>query len=376
MNTEGLRVLAIRAAYAVALIAAVGWGFLILQASASIGTLGYDFRAYDLAVDRLVAGEGRSMYDTTASAMGGFGLFLYPPTFAILVAPFALLPGDVGVWLWTVGLVVAALAAIALLPVQQRTRLVVLLLAAWSWPLVYSIKLGQVGPILLLLFAVGWRWLDRPWPLGLASGLGALIKVQPALVIVWALATARRRAAFIALGAVAVGAAVATLIAGPQSWLDWLAVLGNVSRPVLAQNDAGFGRLAYLAGLPLGLATTIHYVNVALVLVVTALAVLRGSTAAGFLAVVVASQFVSPVLWDHYALILLLPVAWLIERGRTWAALIPIATATFLTGITPLVAYPILFWLTLGLVAWEGTRERASAGADVSATGRAVGAIG
>jgi hypothetical protein len=354
VSTEGLRVLVVRAAYAVALIAAVAWGFLLLQVSAANGTLGYDFKAYDFAVDKLLAGH--SMYDTTAVAMGGFGLYLYPPPFALLVAPFALLFGEAGLWLWTAGLVAAALAAVALMPVRSQTRFIVLLLAAWSWPLVFAIKLGQVGPILLLLFAIGWRWLDRPWPLGLASGLGALIKVQPGLVIVWAFATGRRRAAFIGVGVAAVVAVVTTVIAGPQAWLDWLTVIGNVSRPVLAQNDTGFGRLAYLAGAPLPLATAIHYANVALVLLVTAFAVARASTVAGYLALAVASQFISPVLWDHYALILLLPVAWLIDRGLWWAALIPLATATALTGITPVVAYPILFWLTLGLVTWVGWR--------------------
>src|SRR5262249_55940649 len=234
----GLRVLTVRAGYAVALVAAVAWAFALLSFSARNGTLGYDYRAYDLAVDRLVA--GRSMYDTSANAMGGFGLFLYPPPFATLLVPIALLPGDAGLWLWTLSLVAAAVAAIALLPVSARTRFIVLLLAASSWPLVYSIKLGQVGPLLLLLFAIGWRWLGRPWAVGVASGLGAVVKVQPALVIAWAVVTGRRRAAAIALGVGAALAAVATIVAGPQSWLDWLAVLGNVSRPVLAENDTGF----------------------------------------------------------------------------------------------------------------------------------------
>jgi len=371
MSTEGLRVLTVRALYAVALIAAVGWAFALLSFSASNGTLGYDYRAYDIAVDRLFA--GRSMYETTATAMGGFGLFLYPPPFAVLIAPIAFLPGDLGLWVWTVGLVVAAVVAIVLLPVSTRTKLIVLLLAAFSWPLVYSIKLGQVGPLLLLLFSIGWRCLDRPWALGLASGFGAVIKVQPALVIAWALVTGRRRAAVIALGVVAVLAAVATIVAGPQSWLDWLAVLGNVSRPVLAENDTGFGHLAYLDGAPRDLAVALHYVNVALVVAVTILAVARAVPVAGYLAVVVASQFVSPVLWDHYALILLLPVAWLIDRGRLWAALIPLATATALVGVTPVVAYPLLFWATLLAVTWEGGAMRRTE--RLRAQGNPVGSI-
>jgi Glycosyltransferase family 87 len=150
----------VRVAYALALAGGVAWAALIVVASASNGTLGFDYRAYDLAVDRLLAGE--SMYDASAQATGSFGLFFYPPPFALLILPFALLPTEIGVWAWTLALAAASVAAIWLLPVSSRVRWVVLLLAALSWPLVYAIKLGQVGPMLLLLFAIGWRWLDRP----------------------------------------------------------------------------------------------------------------------------------------------------------------------------------------------------------------------
>ena len=43
--TRGFTTLLLRAAYAVALIAAVAWAFLILLSSAQGGTLGYDYRA-------------------------------------------------------------------------------------------------------------------------------------------------------------------------------------------------------------------------------------------------------------------------------------------------------------------------------------------
>jgi alpha-1,2-mannosyltransferase len=354
MRTEGFRVLLVRTAYALALVVAVGWAFLYLSVSAGNGTLGYDFEAYRLAVERLLAGQ--SMYDLGATSMGAFGLFFYPPPFAVLVLPFAVIPGDLGVLVWTGLLIGASVAAIWLMPVSARTRWLVLLLAAFCWPLVYAIKLGQVGSVLLLTFAIGWRWLDRPWPFGLATGIGAIVKLQPALLVGWALVTRRWRAAAIAVGIFVVFGLVATVVAGPQAWLDWLAVLGNVSRPVLAENDMGFGRQAYLAGVPIETATLIHYANIAAVVVVTTVAVLRATPVAAYLAVVVASQFVSPVLWDHYALLLLLPVAWLLDRRHWWAALVPLATATLLAGITPGIAYPVLFWVVLVAVTWVGIR--------------------
>jgi alpha-1,2-mannosyltransferase len=362
--SEGSRVLLVRAAYAAALIAAVAWAWLVLSSAAAGGTLGYDYRAYDLAVDRLLAGQ--SMYDLSATSMGAFGLFFYPPPFALLMVPFGLLPTDLGIAAWTLALVAASVAAVAVLPVSLRTRLIVLLLAALSWPLVYSIKLGQVGPILLLLFAIGWRWLDRPWPFGVAAGLGTLIKVQPALLIGWALVTGRRRAALVGIAVVVALAAVATVAAGPQSWLDEATLLGRASQPVLNEHGFGFGRLAYEAGLGESVATVIHWVNFVLVVLVTAFAVWRCSAVASYLAVVIASQFLSPVLWDHYALILLLPAAWLLARRRWWAAAIPLVTSTFLLGLTPPIAYPVAYWAALLGVVVEGALERRQASGRVA----------
>ena len=73
-------------------------------------------------------------------------------------------------------------------------RWATLLLAGLSWPVAYALKLGQVGPLLFLLFAIGWRWLDRPLAVGAAGALGAIVKIQPGLILVWALLTRRLRA--------------------------------------------------------------------------------------------------------------------------------------------------------------------------------------
>lgn len=356
------RAVVLRVGYGVALAAAMAWAALIILTAGSNGTLGFDYRAYDLAVDRLLAGQ--SMYDASAQATGSFGLFFYPPPFALLILPFALLPTELGVWAWTIALVAAAGAAIWLLPVSTRVRWVVLLLAALSWPLVYAIKLGQVGPMLLLVFAVGWRWMDRPWPLGIASGLGTVIKLQPAIVIAWAAVTGRRRAALFGVVVVAVLAIVATLIAGPQAWLDEASLLGRVSRPIETPHAFGLGHLAFEAGFSVEVATAIHWVNLALVLAVVAFTVWRGSAVASFLAVAIASQFLSPVLWDHYALILLIPVAWLLDRRQWWAAAIPLVTSTVFIGLDVPLVYPLSFWVALLAVAWLGVRDRATAPVD------------
>ena len=46
-------------------------------------------------------------------------------------------------------------------------------------------------------------------------------------------------------------------------------------------------------------------------------------------------------------MLLLLPVAYLLSAGRWWALAIPLVTAWPLVGVTPPVAYPVVFWVTL-----------------------------
>ena len=62
---------------------------------------------------------------------------------------------------------------------------------------------------------------------------------------------------------------------------------------------------------------------------------------------VVATQLVSPLLWDHYAVVLLVPTAWLLSRGAWWALAIPIATSLPLVPIAPAAVYPIVFVVSL-----------------------------
>jgi len=83
-------------------------------------------------------------------------------------------------------LIGCTVAAVALMPVSVPLRWTMLLLAGLSWPFLYSLKLGQVAAILLLLFAsAGGGWIG-PGRIGRHTGIGTLSRSQPALLGVWA----------------------------------------------------------------------------------------------------------------------------------------------------------------------------------------------
>jgi hypothetical protein len=332
---------------------------IVLTAGATIAvagdTLGFDFLAYHAAADRVL--HGQPAYDTSFEAAGGFGLFYYPPTFIPLVLAFGLLPASLATLTWTTLLLGAFAAGVAVMPVSRRTRWLVVLLAGQSWPFLYAVKLGQVGPLLFLLFALGWRWLDRPRVVGVAGALGAAIKLQPGLVLAWAVLTRRWRA--VAVGAIVLGALAlaATLLAGIAGWSDFVMLVGRVSDPIATPHNVTPGAVAYQYGASLELASAVQWASMGLVGLVVVGAALRLPPAPSYLVAVVASQLLSPILWDHYALLLLLPVAWMVDRGQWWAAGIAVATSVVLVGATPPWIYPLAFWVALlGVIAIAGGR--------------------
>jgi len=305
-------------------------------------TLGYDYQAYAQAAHRLL--DGRPLYDPAVDVAGGFAIYLYPPPFALAVVPFALLPGSFGEWAWLGLLVASFLLGCALLPVRPTVRWLIVLLGGISLPLVYSVKLGQVGPLLFLLFVVGWRSLDRPVPLGLSIAAGALTKVQPALLFGWALVTRRWRAVGVGFVVCALAAIIATVATGVAAWSDYLALLGRVTNPVTTPRNVTPGAVAYGLGASLELSTAVQLGSMAATIGITAWAWLRASASTSLVVTVVASQLLSPLLWDHYAVLLLVPVAFLLERRRWWAAAIPL-----LPWLPIPVLYPVAFGV--GLVA-------------------------
>ena len=321
---------------------AVGVGAVVAFAGQ---TLGHDFLAYYRAIQRLVSGA--PLYDMSFTIAGGFGLFFYPPTFAPMILPLAYLSEQTAIWTWIGLSVIAFVVGVAVLPVSRSVRWWILLLAGLSFPFVFAIKLGQVGPILFLAFAVGWRWIDDPVRLGASAALGAAIKLQPGLLLVWALLTRRFRAVVVGAIVLLVLALAATVLAGPTAWSDFFVLVRTVSDPIATERNVTPGAGAYQLGASMSVATILQLVNTIAVVAAFLGAIHWAGDEASYLVAVIASQLISPILWDHYAMLLLLPVAFLLSAGRWWALVIPLVTAWPLIGVTPPVVYPIVFWLTL-----------------------------
>ena len=287
---------------------------------------GYDYQAYADAAVRLT--DDGSLYQAETLdgpyRPGPHGLYMYAPPLGIAVTPLRTLGPETAVTLWFLLHVVVLLLACALMPVPTIVRLAAFGAAALSLAVTRDLILGNVSVFLLLPLTLAWRWLDRP--LGSIAGAVAM-SVRPTLGILLVWQTLRRqwRAVAWTLGAGLV-LIVATLpFVGLDGYGDYLTVLRNLSDVTGVDFNWDLGSVvrSFGAGDTLSALALVAGFALAVVAIVTSL---RRDREVGFMVTVVASLLLSPLLWDHYLSMLVLPAAFLASRGRPWALALPLAS--------------------------------------------------
>jgi hypothetical protein len=152
-------------------------------------------------------------------------LFKYSPTFALLFAPFAVLPFAVGLFLWNVVNALALFFALrSLLPRDKATIAQVLVFL----PALRSLQSSQSNALVAALIIFAFVSLERGWlwRAGIAIGLGAVTKIFPLAALTFALPRRDRlRAVLISLLATIILLALPLLVVSPhtlaaqyQSW--------------------------------------------------------------------------------------------------------------------------------------------------------------
>lgn len=247
---------------------------------------------------------GRQILDGKAAVPDG--LTAWPPTATVFVAPVALLPYWVGLAAWTAisaGTFVAGLAAVGC---RDRRALLV---AALSPPALACVVLGNLSLILAAGVAVAWAYRDRPYVSGLTAGAVVAAKVWLWPILVFFLLTRRWVSFGAAVGWCVSGVAVwsalspASLRAFP-GWSD--GIVENVAH-------AGVGLTSALvnAGLSVTAASAVA-LGAGLAILTVAL---RTRDELAILALcLVAALVASPLVWEHYYVVLFVPIAALAPR--------------------------------------------------------------
>lgn len=338
-------------------IAAVGglWlAYVILSLEGRSLGWGLDYLAYHDAALRLAATGTPYQAETIGGPFypGPSGLYLYSPPPAALVWPIAMLGAELAIVVWLALHVIALVLACALMPVSATVKLAAFGISSLSWPVLFDIKLGNVSIFVTLLAVASWRWLDRP---GSAFAIALSLFVRPTMAVVavsWALRRHWRGVVWTAVAAIAVVAAFAPFIP-LRAWTDYAAVLRNGGDLGRALESSHFTAGLVALGLPDSVARFGLPVSV-LVGVAAVVLSLRRDAELGLAVAVSASLLLSPLLWDHYLVQLLLPAAFLASRGRVWGLGLPLL-GWLPTALLPLVAISAV-WLPFLARSVTGTR--------------------
>lgn len=268
---------------------------------------------------RILAGEspyelGRLRADLAGrgpdTGRGYIAQAVYPAPAHVAAVPAGLLPFTAAMALFT-ALSVACIAGSMFLVGVRDWRCYGIPFLGFT--MLHTLTLGGVTPLLVLGAAAAWRFRDTR--LGASASTAALVAAKLFLLplTVWLAATRRLRTAILSL------AAAAALVL-----LGWAAIgfAGLTTYPRLLAADsalnAGSGYSLRTAGMILGLGETsaesVAAVVGLLVLTVSAVLGRRGNSVGSFALALAAGLCVSPIVWQQYYLLLLVPLA--IARPR------------------------------------------------------------
>lgn len=295
----------------------------------------FDFAIFLGAGEAIRHGESPYVDPDAVISEGQPAPYAYPPLLALLVTPLTLLPEKVagssapGV-LFTLVLVACTVTALFVLGVTDWRCYPVALLYP---PTLENVEYGAIGPILALLVALGWRYRDRVLGAAGVVGFTVVLKVFLWPLVVWLAATRRWRAA---LGAViiALGLALASwAVIGFRGLAEYPTLLRRLAD---VEAESSYSAFAVLRALDVPeLAARVLVVAACAALLVLAWRAARAPDLDGderdrrsLTFVLAAGLVLTPILWLHYLVLLVVPIALARPRlSALWFA--PLALTVF-----------------------------------------------
>ena len=284
--------------------------------------------------------------------------FVYPAPAAFVMAPFGALPWTAAVVAFTLTLLGGLVLTLRLLGVRDW-RCYALALAAM--PMASSLMIGTLSPLLALGAAVAWHYRDRRWIPALAIVAVVVTKIFLWPLAIWLMATKRYRMA----ATTVVTGIVVTFgswgILGFGGLRSYPSRLGHIAG---LEQDKSYSPFALLRALGLSTnSTRIAVLGLTVLALAAILAAARGTDGdrRSFVVALVAGLVASPIVWLHYLVLLVVPLA--LYRPRLSAAWFIPLLYWFLPGqenhgsATNIIVMIALTGLTLGL-AMRRERER------------------
>jgi len=270
--------------------------------AAGTGRLGHDFRASYLPASEAILQFG-SPYATSGGEDDiGRLPYVYPPPLAIALVPLTALPVDVAAFLAFLVSLAAVMGALAVVGVTDLRCYAAVI--AWQ-PGWNALEMANASAALALALALVWRFRATVWPLAIVVALAVSTKLFLWPLLVWAVATRRFRAAGLAA---AIGLAI-TLTAWAAIGFDGLTSYPN--QVAKAGFEDSFSIVAMTA--VLGYKPIVGHVLMVIVggaLLGTLVRMSRRGNEVGAFTCAIAAAFVlTPIVWQHYLVLLVVPLA-------------------------------------------------------------------
>jgi hypothetical protein len=256
------------------------------------------------------------------TATHSFSIPVYPALANVLIVPLSALPFWAAGLTYTVLSVAAMLSGIWLLGVRDwRCHALVLV----SWPFLFGVFLGAIGPFLVLGAGVAWRWRERIWPPAIALATIIAVKIFPWTLAVWLFVTRRYRALIVCVAAGLVLTVAAWALIGFDGLAQYPQMLSDMSF-IQANRAVSVVGVLLIAGVPSSLATiTAIALGAGLLALGWRLAHGRDGDRRAFGLAVLAALTATPIVWEHYMVLLFIPIA-LASPRLSPAWLIPCCT--------------------------------------------------
>jgi alpha-1,2-mannosyltransferase len=298
----------------------------------------FDFRVFWEAGHRLLTGA-RLYPSEGALDANTRNYYVYPPVVAFAFAPLALMPYAIAGVLYAVASVAAIFASLRIVGVTDWRCYAVL--PFWM-PVLQAVGLGTIAPFLAVALAAAWRYRDRRFVGSAALGLAIASKLFLWPIVFWLVATRRYRRALATIGVTTAAIVIPWAALGFRDFAEYPRVLRLLVRNEL---PTSFSTKA-LAGM-LGLGPAAVAFQVACVVGVFALARRHEGDRRAFSAAILAALALSPLVWIHYYVLLIVPIGLAARRlNALWV--LPVLAFWFFTDNLSSV-WPVL-WVSLVMV--------------------------
>jgi hypothetical protein len=294
-----------------------------LVASYAHESLGYDFRhAYLPAAEDVLDGDSPYV-DVDDPRLATETAYVYPPPLALAVTPLTWLSENAASVVYTLLCAVVAAWALLLLGVRDWRCYTVALV--WA-PTLIGLQTASSSLLLLFAVALAWQFRDRAARAGVSLGGGVALKLLIWPLLGWTLAT-RRFATTVIAPAVAF-----SVILGSWAILEFedLTRYPDLLRRLAdleAENSYSVIGVASALGIGEDAGKALAVVLGLALLLTCLFQGRRGDDLRSFLAALAAALAFTPIVWQHYLVLFLVPLA--VVRPR----------------LSPIWLLPVVLWL-------------------------------